>query len=217
MRVHHTDDGDNVSIPRALLRDQNLTWAARGLLLDLLGRHDGDSSPSINSLIEEARSSGRKAEGHTVVGKLLRELEANEYFIRRKTRYGGKRGNDVVEVYDTPQEFHLEEPAPTMPEPSIDISHTGEVVYLIGEPGSPIVKIGTTRNLKNRFRALQSSSPSRLDVLWFTAGGEELEYALHDRFSAARQHGEWFLFEEADPVMLVPAAAKELALNVSRD
>lgn len=103
-----------------------------------------------------------------------------------------------------------------MHKPSIDIRHTGEVMYVVGEPGERLVKIGTTMNLGMRFRNLQSSSPTRPDVLWFGPGSIELEAKLHSRFSLFRQHGEWFYFDQGDPAALVAAAVEELRPLISR-
>lgn len=86
MRVHRSNNTENVSIPLSVIRDQNLTWAARGLLLDLLARETGEPNPTIIGLREEARSEGRKSEGTTVISNLLKELEKHGYLIRRHTR-----------------------------------------------------------------------------------------------------------------------------------
>lgn len=86
------------------------------------------------------------------------------------------------------------EPAPT--------SH----VYVIGRPASNVVKLGTTTQLAKRLRALQLSSPVPLEILWATAGDRAVEAALHLRFAALRQHGEWFDFGDEDPVRAVRAA-----------
>jgi len=220
MHVHRSTDTETASIPISLLRDQTLSWAARGLLLDLLARETGDPNPTITGLREEARSeSAGRSEGKTTISNLLKELERHGYLLRRHTLYGAARDDSTFEVYDTPQEFE-EEPESGLPmhKPSIDVHHKGEVVYAIGEPGGHLVKIGTTANLSLRFRNLQSSSPARLDVLWFGPGSFELEAKLHQRFSMWRQHGEWFHFGElGDPAELVPAAAKELSSDLVRD
>ncbi|MFJ7138030.1 GIY-YIG nuclease family protein [Streptomyces fungicidicus] len=79
-------------------------------------------------------------------------------------------------------------------------------VYVIGSPGSTVVKLGTTTQLTKRLRALQLSSPVSLEVLWSAPGDRDDEAALHQHFSAFRQHGEWFDFGSEDPVAAVRLA-----------
>lgn len=81
----------------------------------------------------------------------------------------------------------------------------GEVVYVLGTPGSNTVKIGRTTDLAKRVAAIQRMSPVPLSVLWSTPGGSELEALLHRHFSDLRSHGEWFAFP-ADPVEQVRTA-----------
>lgn len=55
------------------------------------------------------------------------------------------------------------------------------------------VKVGVTTNVRDRFAALQSASPSVLELVAFTPGATRvLEAAIHDAFAADRLHGEWF-------------------------
>ncbi|MFG2276989.1 GIY-YIG nuclease family protein [Streptomyces chartreusis] len=67
-----------------------------------------------------------------------------------------------------------------------------EYVYLMGSPGSPIVKIGRSNNPKRRLAQVQEDVTLPLQVLWTTPGGKEMEKGLHDHFAAARRYGEWF-------------------------
>jgi len=76
----------------------------------------------------------------------------------------------------------------------------GERVYLIGSASSTVVKIGRSCNVTRRLRAIQHMSPLSLAVLWTTPGGEALETRLHRAFAAQRQHGEWFDFQQDDPL-----------------
>lgn len=89
-----------------------------------------------------------------------------------------------------------------------------EVVYAIGSAQSNLVKIGRTTELPERLAAIQRMSPVRLLLLWSTGGGYALESALHRRFKAYRQHGEWFDFGGADPVATIAAAID--AIEVER-
>lgn len=71
---------------------------------------------------------------------------------------------------------------------------SGEVVYVLGAPGSNTVKIGRTTNLAKRVADIQRMSPVALAVLWTHPGGHELETHLHRHFADFRSHGEWFAF-----------------------
>lgn len=79
-------------------------------------------------------------------------------------------------------------------------------VYVVqGIDGGPI-KIGRTRDVASRVSSLQTACPFELRVLHFIEheNAAFLESALHQRFAAARLHGEWFDPEE-------PAVAEWLA------
>lgn len=80
-------------------------------------------------------------------------------------------------------------------------------VYVIGEPGSPIVKIGVSNDVQRRLREIQANSPIPLKVLWTSPGGLALERALHQHFADQRTHGEWFAFD-ADPATVVRNAVE---------
>lgn len=85
-------------------------------------------------------------------------------------------------------------------------------VYVIGTPGSPLVKIGRTANLEGRIGTLRRMSPVPLHVLGTLGGGHELETALHRHFAAQRAHGEWFDLGD-DPFRAVQAAASSELLS----
>ncbi|MEV8398862.1 GIY-YIG nuclease family protein [Streptomyces niveus] len=82
-----------------------------------------------------------------------------------------------------------------------------ELVYVVGTPGSNIVKIGRTINIGKRMGELQRMSPVPLEVLWTHPGGHELETNLHRQFSALRTHGEWFAFG-SNPVVSIQWAVR---------
>ncbi|MFF9594058.1 GIY-YIG nuclease family protein [Streptomyces sp. NPDC014646] len=81
-------------------------------------------------------------------------------------------------------------------------------VYVIGPPGSNRVKIGTSNNPEKRLKELQTGNPDRLEVLWSTPGGRELESMLHRAFAAYRVEGEWFDFGGVEPVGAIPHAVQ---------
>lgn len=90
------------------------------------------------------------------------------------------------------------------------------IVYLIGAPGSSMAKIGVTRNLPNRLETLQRASAHRLEVLWSTSGGKDLEGWLHRQFHHLRTHSEWFDFGHRNPAQTVAAKAAEFVQGVSK-
>lgn len=54
------------------------------------------------------------------------------------------------------------------------------------------IKIGFAKNPARRLRALQSGSPSPLNLLAIEPGTPADERRLHRRFSRHRGYGEWF-------------------------
>lgn len=104
----------------------------------------------------------------------------------------------------------------------MSLPETGPWVYVIGAPGLPHVKIGTSTDPKARLRQLQPGSPFPLSILWSVPGGITLERHLHDRLTAYRAHGEWFdITPLGDPVSVVQrmvrAATPALPTPVLRD
>lgn len=85
-------------------------------------------------------------------------------------------------------------------------------IYIIGAEESPLVKIGTTDDVKRRLREIQNMSPVRLRVIWHAPGDEKTERALHRRFKAYRKWGEWFRLR--DPVASVERALRDPSLLI---
>lgn len=63
-------------------------------------------------------------------------------------------------------------------------------------PGIKMVKFGQTKNLPNRFSALQADSPYTLYLLGAMVAPDWLERAVHDALAAHRVRGEWFWWTE---------------------
>ncbi len=82
-------------------------------------------------------------------------------------------------------------------------------VYVIGSAGSTRVKIGTSVSPEKRLKELQTGNPDRLEVLWSTFGGRELEGLLHRAFADHRIEGEWFDFGDVQPVGAIPTAVHQ--------
>lgn len=58
-----------------------------------------------------------------------------------------------------------------------------------------MVKIGFSRNPIGRIRSLRTAIPGQADLLLTLKGARSTERALHRRFRAQREHGEWFRYE----------------------
>lgn len=81
-------------------------------------------------------------------------------------------------------------PAPRQPKKPPPF--VGDVIYFVEAPSTSLIKIGTTRYIGSRIRALQSASPVKLRFLGCMAGTVNAERELHERFARHRKHGEWF-------------------------
>ncbi|MFD4862470.1 GIY-YIG nuclease family protein [Streptomyces atratus] len=89
-------------------------------------------------------------------------------------------------------------------------------MHVIGSAGSTRVKIGTSVSPEKRLKELQTGNPDRLEVLWYTSGGRELEALLHRAFADHRVEGEWFDFGDVQPVGAIPAAVHQHSGITSR-
>lgn len=65
-----------------------------------------------------------------------------------------------------------------------------ELVYFVRS--GDMVKIGRTRDLAARLRALRTGNPKPLRVIGTTPGGAQLETIVHRACSHVRVIGEWF-------------------------
>lgn len=80
-------------------------------------------------------------------------------------------------------------------------------VYIIsGEAGR--VKIGVTKNLQSRMRAIQTSTSARVELLRFIDNAQrKTERWMHREFDKLRLQGEWFRFDEKMLTIVVPNEA----------
>lgn len=193
-------------IPATLLavaQDENLTYGARGLLIHIL-MHEDEWDANALSLARHARQArGIAGEGRTAMRSLMVELKAKGYVRLQRHRAGGGRFGSYLEAFDVPVDVP---PSSTNPSRASDLDD--DVVYVIGEEGSSIVKIGTTSNLTTRLKGIQTGSPVRLSVIWTCTADWRLESFLHGIFQDLRMEGEWFDFEDADPIAEVSRAAE---------
>lgn len=56
------------------------------------------------------------------------------------------------------------------------------------------IKIGFTKNIRQRMKALQTGLSEQIEVVFALRGGKVLEAHLHAMFKSQRLHGEWFSF-----------------------
>lgn len=69
-----------------------------------------------------------------------------------------------------------------------------EFIYFLA--AGPFVKIGkSTGSPSARIRELQTGCPYPITLVAHAIGGLREEFALHKRFAAYREHGEWFRHE----------------------
>lgn len=201
MLIHrHGDPEVAHAAETAILDDESLSNAARGLLLRIL-RHAPEweiNAEGISALAKESRENRGESVG--AVRACFRELEQRGYLVRKRVRMGRRGLGTQMNFHDTPQS--VEPPNPT-PEPGHPAERVGYVVYIVGQPGNPRVKIGYTKNIRTRLVAYQTHSPIELEVLWTCYGGFALEQEIHREFKAFRIHGEWFDFRGKDPVAAV--------------
>lgn len=107
----------------------------------------------------------------------------------------------------------LKKPVAAMPdEPRLDV-----YLYVIGASNDSRLKIGISKNVPNRLKALQSNSPAPLEVHWTARANYEIEQQLHEKFHKYRSHGEWFDFgSSTNPVTRIRREALRLgAVEVS--
>lgn len=88
-------------LDKSISEDKRLSWAARGMLVYLLGKPD-HWKVSVAALVNETTGSARQT-GRDGVYSLLRELEEAGYLVKSQGRRGGGRfdQNDYV-VTETP-------------------------------------------------------------------------------------------------------------------
>lgn len=90
-------------LPNDTLRDDRLSYAARGVLAELLSRPDKWET-NADALSERARRNRDiVGEGRRGMRSAFAELESAGYMIRRREKSANGRYSTVLEVYDLPQ------------------------------------------------------------------------------------------------------------------
>lgn len=85
---------------KSISEDRRLSWAARGMLIYLLGKPD-HWKVSIAALINET-GEAKKPTGRDGVYTIINELLAAGYLMREPQRDGGRFGGDAYQVSESP-------------------------------------------------------------------------------------------------------------------
>jgi len=77
-------------------------------------------------------------------------------------------------------------------------------VYFIADKKAGAFKIGITRNVNKRLKALQTASPNKLEVIEVIENATHYtEQRLHELYKASRLNGEWFrLYGIGDEILV---------------
>lgn len=119
-------------------------------------------------------------------------------YVRRRP-IGGKAGRTRLFTEEDLAEIAAELLRPRKPSQKVidaamllprACSPTESVIYF-AEAGN-YIKIGYSKNWKDRLRSLYGSSPLTINVLHVSPGTPAKERALHRKFAHCRAHGEWF-------------------------
>lgn len=94
------------------------------------------------------------------------------------------------------------------------MSENSGYVYFIQSGENGPIKIGFTKNIENRMRALKTSSPYPLVLIGYFKSNRKLEKQLHRQFKEhkTKKNGEWFL-PNAELLNLIEKAEKPPGLK----
>lgn len=67
-----------------------------------------------------------------------------------------------------------------------------QVVYILRNPATGLIKIGTTTRLRHRISTLEGACGNKLELLSAFEGDRENEAGLHNACASHRVFGEWF-------------------------
>ena len=104
MRIHRSHPDENFTIlPNEALRDQRLSYTARGILTELLSHSDGweTNADALWKLAQKNRG-GKTGEGRRAIRAAFAELEEYGYLVRRKVQSEKGRFVTTLELYDDP-------------------------------------------------------------------------------------------------------------------
>jgi len=104
LRIHRSSPEANFLIlPNATAQDTRLSWAARGLLIELLSRpSDWETNADALWVTSKQQRGEQVGEGRRAVRAAFAMLEEFGYIVRSRTRVKKGRFVTTVDVYDTP-------------------------------------------------------------------------------------------------------------------
>lgn len=106
IRAYHGRENPYVIVARSLLEDRRLSWKAKGLMAYLLSRPDGwdiREQDLINRGPDGIGDEKSRGAGRGAIRAALRELEAAGYLARLWFRPGGKFGQRIFVVVESPE------------------------------------------------------------------------------------------------------------------
>lgn len=103
MRIHRSNPDDNFTIiPNAALRDERLSYTARGILAELLTHSDGwETNADALWRQSQKRRGVKTGEGREGIRAAFAELEEYGYLVRRRVQGDKGRFATVLELHDT--------------------------------------------------------------------------------------------------------------------
>ncbi|MDX2639919.1 hypothetical protein [Streptomyces stelliscabiei] len=93
---------DFVQIPNRTARDDRLSYAARGVLAELLSRPDGWEATADDLWRLATKARGEKGEGRRVMRAVFAELKEAGYLVAERQSLGRGRVGTVLTLYDIP-------------------------------------------------------------------------------------------------------------------
>lgn len=104
--VRHKHETDFLIVPNATVRDQKLSYLARGILVEILSRPDGWETTA-DRLMDQARlyRGEKRGEGRRAIRAAFAELETCGYMHRVRQRDAKGRYTTTVYVTDVPTQY----------------------------------------------------------------------------------------------------------------
>lgn len=105
MKIHRSRHEEHFTIlPNAALRDERLSYRARGVLMELLSRTPDWRTTADDMAKTAKKQRGPKGEGRDAMRGAFAELKAAGYIVVKKAKGEGGTHTSELHVYDTPQD-----------------------------------------------------------------------------------------------------------------
>jgi hypothetical protein len=98
----------------------------------------------------------------------------------------------LVRAKTRPKRQHTFRPRRNKGRPRPPGAASGPTIVYFVQADDGLVKIGTTKNMRNRLHGLVNGVDGTFNILAMTPGDWLTEQSLHSRFQAHWAHGEWF-------------------------